>query len=473
MKGQAIYMTKKFNPKPFLFLTLTIFSAMIFSLCFQDTINYDEFFSMEWCRLGWKEVIQTLVADVHPPLYYFLLKIITDLTGGSLVAARIFSAVAGMVLLWGGSLFLERNFGIKTAFFYSFFLYLNTFGIQKTTEVRMYMLASVFTVLSGMMSYYILKEEENKKRWVCFTLFSLLAAYTHYYALLTMVFLYGGLILYFLFTHNKKNIIRWLLCSAATIVGYLPWLPVAWKQTMTVNGNYWITFPSSRLAPIRELFDGEVPYTEHIFPAIIILLMAVAVFNFLKSRNIECYWTLMCGSALWGILIFSIWYASRFRPILVSRYLIMPMCLAVLGISGMAKFQNKYAVMLVCLLCAFSGGICYRNAFRTQLNRNTSKTVEFISKRITPDDVILYMRDDYGFFGNCVEYYFPDIENMAIDVQQMQLLGQEEFGEAGTVWIFDNEHYLQDTPQINGLDIEKCGTFGFSTLEFDIYFILR
>ena len=126
MKGQAIYMTKKFNPKPFLFLTLTIFSAMIFSLCFQDTINYDEFFSMEWCRLGWKEVIQTLVADVHPPLYYFLLKIITDLTGGSLVAARIFSAVAGMVLLWGGSLFLERNFGIKTAFFYSFFLYLRS-----------------------------------------------------------------------------------------------------------------------------------------------------------------------------------------------------------------------------------------------------------------------------------------------------------------------------------------------------------
>lgn len=114
-------MAKKFTPKPFLFLTLTIFSAMIFSLCFQDTINYDEFFSMQWSRLGWKEMMETLIADVHPPLYYILLKAVLDLTGQSLFFARLFSAVFGMALLWIGSFFLERNFGAKTAFFYSFF----------------------------------------------------------------------------------------------------------------------------------------------------------------------------------------------------------------------------------------------------------------------------------------------------------------------------------------------------------------
>ena len=111
-------MAKKFTPKPFLFLTLTIFSAMIFSLCFQDTINYDEFFSMQWSRLGWKEMMETLIADVHPPLYYILLKAVLDLTGQSLFFARLFSAVFGMALLWIGSLFLERNFGAITAFFY-------------------------------------------------------------------------------------------------------------------------------------------------------------------------------------------------------------------------------------------------------------------------------------------------------------------------------------------------------------------
>ena len=35
------------------YLVLAVISGMILSLCFQDTINYDEFFSVQWCRLPW------------------------------------------------------------------------------------------------------------------------------------------------------------------------------------------------------------------------------------------------------------------------------------------------------------------------------------------------------------------------------------------------------------------------------------
>lgn len=37
----------------YLYLVLAVISGMILSLCFQDTINYDEFFSVQWCRLSW------------------------------------------------------------------------------------------------------------------------------------------------------------------------------------------------------------------------------------------------------------------------------------------------------------------------------------------------------------------------------------------------------------------------------------
>ena len=37
----------------YLSLVLTVISVMILSLCFQDTINYDEYFSVQWCRLSW------------------------------------------------------------------------------------------------------------------------------------------------------------------------------------------------------------------------------------------------------------------------------------------------------------------------------------------------------------------------------------------------------------------------------------
>ena len=92
---------------------------MILSLCFQDTINYDEYFSMQWCRLGWKDLMQKLISDVHPPLYYLILKPLLDLTNENMFCARILSAAAGIVVLWSGSLFMSRHFGKKSALFYA------------------------------------------------------------------------------------------------------------------------------------------------------------------------------------------------------------------------------------------------------------------------------------------------------------------------------------------------------------------
>ena len=115
-------MAKKFTPKPLLFLTLTIFSAMIFSLCFQDTINYDEFFSMQWSRLGWKEMMETLIADVHPPLYYILLKAVLDLTGQSLFLQDYFQRYSewhccGLAAcFWNAILERKRLFSIPFLF---------------------------------------------------------------------------------------------------------------------------------------------------------------------------------------------------------------------------------------------------------------------------------------------------------------------------------------------------------------------
>ena len=120
-----------------------------------------------------------------------------------MLCSRLLSAVIGIMILWTGGLFIDEHFGKKASFFFVFFIYLNPFMIQKTTEIRMYMLASVFTIMSGIMSYSVLKDSK-KKDWIFFVIFSLLAAYTHYYALLTMCFLYAGILIYFVFTHNKK-----------------------------------------------------------------------------------------------------------------------------------------------------------------------------------------------------------------------------------------------------------------------------
>ena len=472
------------------FLVLILFTIMILSLCFQDTINYDEYFSMQWCRLGWKDLMQKLISDVHPPLYYLILKPLLDLTNENMFCARILSAAAGIVVLWSGSLFMSRHFGKKSALFYACFLYLNPFMIQKATEIRMYMLAGMFTIISGICSYYILEEaallKNNmirgvdpqtrsplRKYWICFTVSSLSAAYTHYYALLVMCFLYAGLIIYFIFTKNKNGIISWLVCAACTIILYLPWLPVALKQVSAVNQAYWISMPASRLAPLRELFYSAIPYSEHVYLCTVMLLIIFAFVRFIKEKSVDSYWTLMCSSALCGIMLFAIWYASHIRPVLISRYLIMAVCLCILGISNMVRFQNKYITMLLCLFCCLVGGIRYRSAFLTQADRITTKTVDFITENSTSDDCIVYVNDGYGYLAHCVEYYFPDTEYIGIEKEGLSELAVILSEADGSVWFFDDQGYMDDLQiNITGYTAKNCGTYGFGTAGFKIYELL-
>lgn len=431
--------------------------------------------------------MQTLITDVHPPLYYLILKPISDLTNENMFCARILSASAGIVALWSGTLFLSRHFGKKSALFYACFLYLNPFMIQKTTEIRMYMLASMFTIISGICSYYILSKADSlqnnkvceatpqthnpsRKYWVCFTLSSLLAAYTHYYALLVMCFLYAGIAAYFICTKNKKEFTAWLICAACTVFAYLPWLPIALRQVTAVNQAYWISAPTSRLAPLRELFYSAIPYSEHIYLIIIILLMIFAFIRFVQTKTVDSYWTLMCSSALCGIMLFAIWYASYIRPILVSRYLIMAICLCIMGISGMVRFLNKYIVIFLCLFCFLVGGIRYRSAFYTQADRITTKTVDFIIENSTSNDCIVYVNDGYSYIAHCVKYYLHDMEYIDIEKENLSELDTVIPETSDSVWFLDENEYINDI-QMNATSytIEDCGIYGFGTSDFNIY----
>lgn len=457
----------------YLYVILCILSLMILILCMQDTINYDEYFSMQWCRLDWGALLRRLVADVHPPLYYFMLKPLFDFSKESMFLARLLSAAFGIIVLWTGSWFLDRNFGRKSTLFFIGFLFLNPFMVQKVTEIRMYMAASAFTVISGMMALHILKEPKQKN-WILFVFSSLLAAYTHYYALLSMVFLYAGILLYFAFTRCRKGILDWLLCSLFTIMGYLPWLPVAFRQINSVNQDFWVTAPSSRLSPLRELFYTRIPYTEHVYLGIMVLLTVVSVFLLWKKRTAEAYWSCMCCSALWGTYLLAYWYSTHIRPILLSRYLIMAICLAVIGVSYTARFLNKYIILIICLYCTLIGGNLYiRYMHGAMTERNTTRTVAFAKENFKEGDIILYnvpVENNYRYFDFCLEYYFPGI--CCINLAELQTTEPEyEMPDEGaTVWLLDTSHSIPDggQPPIN-TGMENCGRYGFASITFDVY----
>lgn len=456
------------------YIVLGIISFMILSLCFQNTINYDEFFSLNWCRLDWKPLMEQLMVDVHPPLYYMVLKMVLDLTNDSIFFARLLSAAFCIAFLWVGSLFAQKNFGTMSALFFACFTYLNPFMIQKSTEVRMYMMGSAFAIFSGIMAYRIMKRAERKD-WILFTLSSLTVAYIQYYGLLTMCFLYAGILIYFIAVRDKKNLLAWVKCSLATIVGYLPWLPTALRQVTSVNGEYWIEMSDSRLAPIRDLFYSDVPYTEHIFLLIMIAFVLTALFVLIKEKSVEAYWMLVCNSGVWGILVFSILYAMYVRPILVSRYLLIPICLAFLGMAGIVRYMNKYIIIVICLLCTLVGILRYESAITVETEKNTAKTIEFIEQNIDDADSIVYTTDIYGHLENCMILYFPELITFLLETDNGEYIHQVIEDEDQNVWFFDMDSSLKKREGLNleGYELEEFGEYGFGGTIFKVYKVIK
>ena len=422
---------------------------------------------------GYGALLQRLINDVHPPLYYFLLKIILDISHESLVCARLFSAVSCIVFLWSGALFIQQNFGKKSAIFYVFFLYLNPFMPQKATEIRMYMFASMFVIWCGIVTLRLL-QNENKREWIHFVVSSLLAAYTHYYALLTVAFLYAGILLWFLIKWNKRGIYRWFFCSVATVVGYLPWLPTVVRQIKDVNSGYWIEVPSSRLAPLRELFYSrigyEIRYSEHVYIFCLLAFVMIALIAFIRTRSVEAYWALVCNSALWGILIFSIIYMQYFRPILVSRYLIMAVCLAALGGCSTIRFINKYIILCVCAFFLIVGGKRYWDSMAGQRNRNTTNTLAYVEENMSSLDTIFYIYQENAYFSQCMTYYFPEISSQSVERDELDCLKEYDLESQGNTYFFDVDDAVLS---VSDVEFEDCGRFGFSGMTFEIYKVLK
>ena len=71
---------------------------------------YDEVWSVEAARLGWKELVLWIANDaVHPPLFYFLLKLWMKMGGESLLWLKSFPFLTGCAAVIPGVSFCAAN----------------------------------------------------------------------------------------------------------------------------------------------------------------------------------------------------------------------------------------------------------------------------------------------------------------------------------------------------------------------------
>lgn len=176
--------------------------------------------------------------DIHPPLYYFCLRVWTQVFGNSELALRSLSVVCGLVLV--GIVFLlgKRLYGQAGGLVAAFFAALSPFQVYYSQEARMYMMAAC---LAGVAAYAVwrLIEAEHRESGSCHAWFgpallyvAAVAAglYTHYF--FPVAWLAWNAVYLVQWGERRgwrdgwARLGRWLALQLAALAVYLPWLGI-------------------------------------------------------------------------------------------------------------------------------------------------------------------------------------------------------------------------------------------------------
>jgi len=183
-------------------------------------LRWDEGWSLGLASLPWGEINRITALDVHPPLYYYLLKPWLVLGKGEFWV-RYFSVLMGTLAIPLAGAMGRAWRGRETGMLAAFYTAIAPILVYYAQVTRMFALAVALIALAG---YGLLRALSDGKRgyWLCFVLASAAALYTFYYA----AFIVAAFLAYALISIPRRTGALRRPCMAFGMLAalYLPWL---------------------------------------------------------------------------------------------------------------------------------------------------------------------------------------------------------------------------------------------------------
>ncbi len=350
MKGRI----SKFWPYVSLLACIGIFLALVLQ-SINLPIWFDEGYTAYLVKGDFGEIWSLTAMDVHPPFYYFLLKIWSMIFGTSLVSLRMMSVFFGVVAIILLFFLVKKWFGKKPAMVATLAMAISPFLVRYGMEMRMYMV--ILTIVLAATYVLTLAVENNQKRWwVLYAILVALGMYTHYFT--ALIWLTHILYLQFVLkkpVYKKPIIFAYL----GAVLLYIPWIPALLGQMKSISGGFWIP-PVTAETPVNFLTNifffksaGELVGWSLLlaiaFLAVYILIEKSA-FKVIKKEKSQLIFLLMLFVVppLAMILVSLI-----YKPMFVDRYLIPSSIIAwvLLGVSFAFLPFKKVRDMWMVAMC--------------------------------------------------------------------------------------------------------------------------
>ncbi|MBI4674059.1 MAG: glycosyltransferase family 39 protein [Chloroflexi bacterium] len=233
-----------------------------------NSLWYDETVSLLLARAEIPELIRHTAGDIHPPLYYLLLRFWVQLAGWWEFSAAFLSLWVGVLLIalvyrvtrvWTSppTPLLKRE-GSWIALLAALFVAISPYNVWYSQEVRMYTVGATLGLLSVYFLRRMLAQSKIFSRdFFAYAIFTGLGFYTLYYFVFLMVFewlwaAYRGwrvadgrwrianrklitdhrLLItdHWSLITDHRLLITFLLSQLTLVLLYLPWLPIAFRQ---------------------------------------------------------------------------------------------------------------------------------------------------------------------------------------------------------------------------------------------------
>lgn len=375
---------------------------------------FDESFTAMVVKRSFADIIRICGEDVHPPLYYFLLKIFQIIFGVSIFTMRAFSALGAVLWISLGAGPVRRILGNRSGWIFSILLLMLPMTIMYAQEARMYIWCGYFA--TGAFLYGYLSIKEGKLRdWIIFGLLSFCASYTHYFALLTAISIY--LVFFIWIIINDRAKIKYFLITATVVaLLWLPWLFYFLTQAARVSKDYWIEplniwiFLAVLAFPCCYKTVWPMGLSCFIALGLSLCLLISSIYYSIRKKDSEK--ALAVSAFLVYLLTLGLAIAASYliKPVLMPRYMIPAIGVLLVAMTwgiGQIRFRFAPGIILGIMIIIF---IPQYIAIETKrFNGPGPEVIEYIRSNMKKDDIFIHNNEHTaGIFS----YHFPDNKHM-------------------------------------------------------------
>lgn len=390
---------------------------------------YDENYTVVVSRLPFERLLQAVMGDVHPPLYYLSTWFLYRLPGLPVWAVRLPSLAWGLLaLVIFRRVLILRGDSPRLQSLALWLLALAPQPIYYSSEGRMYTLLLCLVLLGYQ---FVL---QRRWGWVWLTVTAL--AYTQNYGLF-----YGVCLGLVALLQNWRDWRSVGLAFGAAALSWLPWALILRSQFASIHGSYWITHIS--------LAQGLLMLYEQVWSIMLVDFLSLSVtFGWLLLG----LWLVRKDTPLLIMALLPTALAlavSYYQPILLFRALIgsapfLYLALAAVLERAWPSRTNLRPALVAGIFILPLFVMAYGNLFQNRYRVNFSQTLAVIEANRQPGDLIATSSDsvvELMPYTNLPIYYIPSCQDNrgALTAQTRQAIGYQvrEWDELppGRVWL--------------------------------------